>query len=155
MIPYEREGLIMAFTLEVNRDKRVIERQLFTVLDLLASIGGLQAILYSIAASTLSIYTRGSLIDAHLISELFLHGDVPVMVQKGLRGFCYRRRLRHQLGKQAKIALASEIDIVSTIRGIRSLKESIQSLIGTEKFTSISETVSKIEIEKDEAKVMK
>ena len=51
MRPFEYGDSIMAISLEISRDKRVIERSLFTVLDLLAAVGGLQTFLSAIAAS--------------------------------------------------------------------------------------------------------
>ena len=80
MYLYEHDDTIMAITLELSNDKRVIDRSIFTVLDLLAALGGLQSILASLAASAVSIWTGGSLLDAYLIRELFKSKQVPVIV---------------------------------------------------------------------------
>ena len=95
--PYEYGDVIMAISLGVSRDKRVIERSLFTLLDLLAAVGGLQTILAYIATSILFIWTRGRLLDTYLSKELFKSSQVSVATQKRWRGYCHRIRSMHLL----------------------------------------------------------
>ena len=62
--------MVVSFTFEMDLDKYVIQRDGYTILDMLSDIGGIQAVLYSFFAVLVSVSSYKN-IDNTLASKLF------------------------------------------------------------------------------------
>ena len=71
MLPYEKnDNVWVSITVEVDRDLSTYERTVYTMLDLLADVGGLQSILFAFCALLVAIWNyRG--FETSLIAKLF------------------------------------------------------------------------------------
>ena len=78
----------------MDLDLRIIERNLFSMLDLLSDIGGLEAMFVSVAAVIVTIWNWHGLTDIYLLTLL---SDLPNFLKaadSNPNAGCYRRRKR-------------------------------------------------------------
>ena len=86
--------LVTSVALEMDLSLRIIERNNFSMLDLLSDIGGLSAIFASAAAIIVSIWNWYGLTEIFLLTRL---SDLPSLIKEAdsdPRAGCYRRRKR-------------------------------------------------------------
>lgn len=70
--PYEfNDRSLIAVSIEYNPDLIVIERNITTVLDILADVGGLDTALATLSGVLLSLFNRNRL-DSYMISHLYV-----------------------------------------------------------------------------------
>ena len=65
------KAFINAITFEMDFDLQVVERDIFTILDLLADLGGLTSILISGFAGIVAIFNWDGVVDNFLIKKLY------------------------------------------------------------------------------------
>ena len=61
----------MSVTFEMDFNLRVVDRNLFTVLDLLSDIGGLSQTFLSLASSIVAVWHYDGILDAYMSKRLF------------------------------------------------------------------------------------
>ena len=61
-------------SVEMNLDLKILKREGYTALDLISDIGGMQGLLFSLAASLLTILNHNQLSN-YLVSKLYLIKD--------------------------------------------------------------------------------
>ena len=112
----------------MSLDRTLIERNGYTILDILSDLGGLQSILISGVSFLLSILNYNHL-NGYLVSQLFKsdHNALPTLttcdsVKEFCIGllpsklvFCHKRRKQIAMEK-ARAALEKELDIIYLIR---------------------------------------
>ena len=64
------EETVMAVSLELSADLRVIEREVETLYDLLSDLGGIESIIVTLFALIVAPFSKGNL-DAHIASQLY------------------------------------------------------------------------------------
>ena len=87
--------LVASVALEMDMNLRIIERNIFGVLDFLSDIGGLEAMFVSIVAIVISVWNWHGLTDIFLLTQLY---DLPSMMKAAgsspKAGCCKRRKMR-------------------------------------------------------------
>ena len=75
--------MVMVVTLEMYLDLHIVERNLVTVLDFLANIGGLDSIFTSVISIVVTIWHSHGLADMFLVSQLFTLPSVMDIAHSG------------------------------------------------------------------------
>lgn len=65
--PYEYPNIVLSIAIEASLNLKIIERTNYSVLDLLADVGGLEQILLSFVSILLSVFNYNNR-DNHLVS---------------------------------------------------------------------------------------
>lgn len=81
----------------MDLDLRVIERNLFTILDLLADVGGLDSILTQLISLLVVLWNRHGLANLFIIDQLYTAVAAGMSKQR----FCERRKRRNDYINQA------------------------------------------------------
>ena len=62
---------VMSIVIEADLDQKLIERNNFTILDLLSDIGGLKSTIFTLLSFTVGFWNRSGLADSFLIEQLY------------------------------------------------------------------------------------
>lgn len=147
-------------TLELSLDLLVVERNSYTLLDLLSDVGGIASILTSAITLFLSI-TNYRYFDSYMVSHLYQPTD-PASSQfepkqlSNVKLFCMdqlpaairccRRSPKQAAIEEAMRVLESETDIIQMIRMRRLFKQALKQLMGEEAIAEIERTVDYLPI---------
>ena len=81
---YKRE--VMSFSFYMNRDKTLVQRNVYSLLDLLSDIGGIQGLILSLFALVISLVNTERF-EEHLIGQLFAYKAVPKKKRRPTEGW--------------------------------------------------------------------
>ena len=126
----------------MSMDRILIERNGYTMFDLLSDLGGLQGILISGISFLLSILNFNHL-NGFLASRLFKADQMALeafSTNDSIKAFiigllprklvCCRERRKQVVMEQARAALEKELDIVHLVRSRRFIKIALKHLLG-------------------------
>jgi len=138
------EDVIMAVSLEIDPDKYVVTRKVYTVLDLLSQVGGLRVVFVGAFGALLRVINRNYQRD-YLMGHLYKLKDqanhtfdprrreaIPSRNSACSRWFFGSggsRKRRSEQHKRAEKALYNEIDIVQILSSIRYFHRAMDSIL--------------------------
>ena len=131
----------MTITFEMDLDQRLIERSMFTVLDLLSDIGGLASIVASMGVSIVNYFNSDGLANTFLASRLY---EMSHSIIHG--GFFERRRRRLDIRRRFMERLSEETDIVTLVRKIRTMQVGLGRMIPAGEFIRLEKKCAKEKI---------
>ena len=126
--PYSVAGI----GFQMNLDQTVVSRSVYTFLDVLSDVGGLESIIISFIATILSILNYNNF-DSHLVSHLFKprgSDERNFSAQKDVSGIreylndklpskvllCLKRNKQQEMINRARESLDKETDIVTIVK---------------------------------------
>ena len=140
----------MSVSIEFSLDLRIVQRDLNTVLDVFAALGGFESALMLIFGSLVSIFEANTL-NNYIAQRLFTFSEKNPLFQgrqaslkdsnrckisRCCESFHYsciascKRNSRQKAMKKARIALAEEADIVEILRSLRFMHMALAKLLG-------------------------
>ena len=145
----------MDITIEMNRDQVTLGRNVYTSLDVLADIGGIQSILVSGIAIFFSVWNYGHF-DNNMTTKLFKIKDEPAktstssstirpskffnfaeclfdsMIPTKLRCRCCRKSRKMRGIEKAREKLAKEVNIINIVKSRRLFFQALKLLLTRE-----------------------
>ena len=124
----------------MNYDLTIIERDGYTILDVLSDVGGLQGILISAIAVVLNIINHNQL-ENYLVSKLF-KAEAVSLADKQIENIkeyclgilpdklvCCAKRRKQIAMDTARTALEKEMDVIELIRSLRFVHRALKHLL--------------------------
>ena len=140
---HDHRKILFGILIQMNMDQTLIERNGYTILDLLSDVGGLQGILTSGIYIILGILNHNHLSN-YLVSRLFksseTHRHLTTSSTESMKNFCLSKCLPRKLAccsrerkqrvmEQALAALEKEVQVINLIRSRRFVHRALKHLL--------------------------
>ena len=150
---------IAGIDIENNLDITVLERNVYTILDVLSQVGGLASALVSLVVGIIGLMNYNHL-ESYMASKVFkiyednsdkhsssnsqaitfsTWGNITECLTDALpsRLVCCKKTKRQRVIKKARVALSEEMDILELVKSMRFLKLAFKRLLPDEEINKL------------------